>query len=70
MQNTGGHWQPVPLEKQLQNLEKMRARKVGQLRAYEQVMFILGREIRKEEGELQIIEEDITSLSEEIEARF
>lgn len=40
------------------------------MRAYEQVMFILGREIRKEEGELQIIEEDITSLSEEIEARF
>lgn len=62
MQNTGGHWPPVTREIQIQNLEKLRARKVGQLRAYEQAMFLLGRELRKEENELKIIEEDIYLL--------
>ena len=48
---------PVTREKQMENLERLRTRKVGQLRAYQQAMFLIDRERMKEERELEIIEE-------------
>lgn len=45
-------------------LLKRRATKLGQLRAYDRMGYLIREEIKKESKDLRIIEEDITSFNE------
>jgi len=45
-------------------LSMLHARKVGQIRAYQQAKYILQQEIKKETRELALIEQEIKELSE------
>ncbi len=57
---------PATRERQLANLKELRERKMrklGQIRAHGQDLYLIQNQLKKEQKELEIIEQDIAQLS-------
>lgn len=66
MRSTLGNRLPITKEKQLVGLKELRERKIrklGQLKAYGESIYLIKNQIRKERVELEMIEQDIATLS-------